>query len=269
LYKVKFDGHDFCYRFYYFLCSVCNAGAEYIQRLPFDLVSAVQLALFHLTFMHLRKYIDFDEELVPLFDRNAAFLGLEKLADNKRSELWKTLEGNKDRFASAKEVKKKKGLWCLRGDLAPPIPNFLPARPAKGAKASLHVKKGTTLPLSSQSPIKDAPSITGYGITHNMIRSGLSKPRTPSLTKRPSQSGHSLSSAKKSKTVRCLYPADGEPPFHDFQQLKLYVQRMRGESSSAAGSAGAGALIANGAKYRVLARRVTADTKEEYLIQWL
>ena len=102
-----------------------------------------------------------------------------------------------------------------------------------------------------------------------MIRSGLSKPRTPSPSKRPLHSSHPLNAAKKSKTVRCMYPADGEPPFHDFQQLKLYVQRMRGGSASTGGSAGAVALIANGAKYRVLARRVTADTREEYLIHWL
>ena len=68
------------------------------------------------------------------------------------------------RFASAREVKKKKGLWCLRGAIAPPIPISFPARPAKGAKASLHVKKGVVLPLSLQSPIRGAPPTAGYGM---------------------------------------------------------------------------------------------------------
>ncbi|XP_062515970.1 metal-response element-binding transcription factor 2-like isoform X2 [Corticium candelabrum] len=257
-------------RFYYFLCSVCNAGAEYIQRLQLSFNSAIQLVLFHLVLVHQRKYIDFEQELMPFFEQHKAYLGCNKSVEVLKSEMWETLEVDRSRFASAKEVKKKKGLWSLRGGCIPPLPVSFPSRPPKGAKTTLYIKKGVTLPLSLQPPIKGVPPTVGYGIKHSMIRSGLSKPRTPSPLKRPQQLSHLASSAKKTKLARCLYPADGAPPFHDFHQLKLYVQRMRGETTgSTKTSTGAAALISSGARYEVLARRVTTDKQEEYLIQWL
>ncbi|XP_035683962.1 metal-response element-binding transcription factor 2-like isoform X1 [Branchiostoma floridae] len=112
-------------RFYLFVCSVCNAGPEYLQRMEMKWVDLAQLVLYNLSLTNKKKYQDFDNEIMPFINNNWDNLQLVRLEAFTRGErqekVLDALRASKTRFACGKEVKKRKSIFGLR-IRTPPVP---------------------------------------------------------------------------------------------------------------------------------------------------
>ncbi|XP_019641014.1 PREDICTED: metal-response element-binding transcription factor 2-like [Branchiostoma belcheri] len=112
-------------RFYLFVCSVCNAGPEYLQRMEMKWVDLAQLVLYNLSLTNKKKYQDFDNEIMPFINNNWDNLQLVRLEAFTRGErqekVLDALKASKTRFACGKEVKKRKSIFGLR-IRTPPVP---------------------------------------------------------------------------------------------------------------------------------------------------
>lgn len=58
------------FRFYVFVCSICNHGKEFIRRLELKWVDLVHLMLFNLTAFNSKKYYDLDTVIIPYINDN-------------------------------------------------------------------------------------------------------------------------------------------------------------------------------------------------------
>ncbi|KAM9789761.1 metal-response element-binding transcription factor 2 [Neosynchiropus ocellatus] len=114
-------------RFYYFICSVCNGGSEYIRRLPLRWEDVTHLSLYNLSVIHKKKYFDSEMDLMSYINNNWDLLQLGELAKTPRSDRYENildaLNNNSSMFMSGKEVKKKKHLFGLRIRFPPAPPS--------------------------------------------------------------------------------------------------------------------------------------------------
>lgn len=67
---------DSFYRFYLFVCSVCNHGTEYIRRLKMTIEEVVHLMLFNLNVHHGRYYFSLSNIIYPYIKDNWSALQL-------------------------------------------------------------------------------------------------------------------------------------------------------------------------------------------------
>lgn len=112
-------------RFYFFSCSVCNNGPEVVKRMQLSWMDITHLTLYNLFMEHHKKYYDLEDEILPYL--NSIWLALQLPSDifrcsmrERRSNIQESLYGDKNRFKSGREVKKRNSLWCLRSREAPP-----------------------------------------------------------------------------------------------------------------------------------------------------
>ena len=65
--SIRFSSFVMCllYRFYVFVCSMCNYGKEFVRRLELKWVDLVHLMLYNLTVYNAKKYYDLDTVIVP------------------------------------------------------------------------------------------------------------------------------------------------------------------------------------------------------------
>lgn len=61
---------NYCFRFYVFVCSMCNYGKEFVRRLEIKWVDLVHLMLYNLTVYNAKKYYDLDTVIVPYANEN-------------------------------------------------------------------------------------------------------------------------------------------------------------------------------------------------------
>lgn len=64
------------FRFYVFVCSMCNYGKEFVRRLELKWVDLVHLMLYNLTVYNAKKYYDLDTRIVPFTNENWHYLEL-------------------------------------------------------------------------------------------------------------------------------------------------------------------------------------------------
>lgn len=58
------------FRFYVFVCSICNQGKDFLRRLEMKWVDLVHLMLFNLTVYNSKKYYDLDTIIIPYINDN-------------------------------------------------------------------------------------------------------------------------------------------------------------------------------------------------------
>lgn len=61
---------QFIFRFYVFVCSICNQGKHFLRRLEMKWVDLVHLMLFNLTSYNSKKYYDLDSVIIPYINDN-------------------------------------------------------------------------------------------------------------------------------------------------------------------------------------------------------
>uniref|UniRef100_A0A9J8BLW4 Metal-response element-binding transcription factor 2 n=2 Tax=Cyprinus carpio TaxID=7962 RepID=A0A9J8BLW4_CYPCA len=293
-------------RFYLFICSVCNSGPEYLKRLPLRWKDVAHLSLYNLSVIHKKKYFDSELELMTYINENWDRLQLGELADTPRAERYEwileALNSNLNMFMSGKEIKKKKHLFGLRIRF-PPAPQsseLLSGREPEKASHEIKIKgrKATKPPHSSRLVIaylvllalleKSLPSSS----TSDVESVGATSTSETTSTTLSRQS--SLGSPSGPRTG-CLWSTITQPPFKrhrgrprralnnapepspfpsclysgmDIMQGLDPNTQLNHLKSSISTYFGAAGRLACGEKYRVLARRVTNDGKEQYLVEW-
>lgn len=58
------------FRFYVFVCSICNQGKNFLRRLEMKWVDLVHLMLFNLTSYNSKKYYDLDSVIIAYINDN-------------------------------------------------------------------------------------------------------------------------------------------------------------------------------------------------------
>lgn len=151
-------------RFYVFVCSVCNGGPEYLNRLPLSWKDVTHLSLYNLSVIHKKKYFDSEKDLMAYINDNWELLQLGELANTPRSERYESVLGalnnNSCMFMSGKEVKKKKHLFGLRIRFPPGPPNCdEPAGRVMG-KASHEITIKRCKPTKALSGMRSSSTLT-------------------------------------------------------------------------------------------------------------
>ncbi|XP_047446236.1 metal-response element-binding transcription factor 2 [Mugil cephalus] len=151
-------------RFYVFICSVCNGGPEYLNRLPLSWKDVTHLSLYNLSVIHKKKYFDCAMHLMVYINNNWELLQLGELANTPTSERYdsvlEALNSNKCMFMSGKEVKKKKHLFGLRIRFPPSPPNCDEPTGRVMEKASHEITIKGCKPTKGLSGVRSSSALT-------------------------------------------------------------------------------------------------------------
>ncbi|XP_055641340.1 polycomb protein Pcl [Toxorhynchites rutilus septentrionalis] len=117
-------------RFYFFICSICNHGHEFVRRLDISWPDLIHLTLYNLIARNGKRFYDVTKAIAPYVEDNWKTLQLSdqmsKLSPNARKEIMtQTLTNDRIRFKCGTEVKKAGTMWTLRSAQPPNPPNVL------------------------------------------------------------------------------------------------------------------------------------------------
>lgn len=117
-------------RFYFFICSICNHGHEFVRRLEVNWPDLIHLALYNLIARNGKRFYDVTKAIAAYVEDNWKTLQMSdqmsKLSPNARKEIiTQTLTNDRIRFKCGSEVKKGATLWTLRLSQPPNPPNVL------------------------------------------------------------------------------------------------------------------------------------------------
>ncbi|CAH1786096.1 unnamed protein product [Owenia fusiformis] len=161
-------------RYYIFVCTVCNKGPEYIQKLSINWINLTQLCLFNLTVVKGKKYYDVDEIVSWIETHRDKFI-IKDESDTTKPEpalapkILEILLYHTNRFKSGMEIRKKRSIFGLRLRVPPPVPKIiLPAvgQITKEVMSNLHIvgkKTKTFIPAQSLSPVTIPPKRGSQG----------------------------------------------------------------------------------------------------------
>lgn len=115
--------------FYIFVCSVCNSGPEFIQRLALRWPDVAHLVMYNLTVKYNKKYYDFETSIMPFVDENWKEFQLEgnvasATKEERKTRILTALQNHRTRFKCGREIKKKTTIWGLRVRVPPPVPRI-------------------------------------------------------------------------------------------------------------------------------------------------
>ncbi|XP_053682718.1 polycomb protein Pcl [Sabethes cyaneus] len=114
-------------RFYFFICSICNHGHEFVRRLEICWSDLVHLVLYNLIVRNGKRFYDVTKAIAPYVEDNWKTLQMQeqmtKLSPNARKEIiTQTLTNDRVRFRCAGEGST---MWTLRLPEPPSPPNVL------------------------------------------------------------------------------------------------------------------------------------------------
>ncbi|KAL1395704.1 hypothetical protein pipiens_000309, partial [Culex pipiens pipiens] len=117
-------------RFYFFICSICNHGHEFVRRLEVSWPDLIHLALYNLIARNGKRFYDVTKAIAAYVEDNWKTLQMSeqmsKLSPNARKEIiTQTLTNDRIRFRCGSEIKKGATLWTLRLAQPPNPPNVL------------------------------------------------------------------------------------------------------------------------------------------------
>ncbi|XP_058444778.1 polycomb protein Pcl [Malaya genurostris] len=112
-------------RFYFFICSICNHGHEFVRRLEISWPDLIHLALYNLIARNGKRFYDVTKAIASYVEDNWKTLQMPehmvKLSPNARKEIFtQTLTNDRMRFKCANEGST---LWSLRIPQPPSPPN--------------------------------------------------------------------------------------------------------------------------------------------------
>uniref|UniRef100_A0A3P8T5U8 Metal response element binding transcription factor 2 n=1 Tax=Amphiprion percula TaxID=161767 RepID=A0A3P8T5U8_AMPPE len=201
-------------RFYVFICSVCNGGPEYLNRLPLSWKDVTHLSLYNLSVIHKKKYFDSGKDLMAYINDNWELLQLGELANTPRSQRYESVLGalnnNSCMFMSGKEVKKKKHLFGLRIRFPPAPPNCDEPAGRVMEKASYEITiKGckSTKALSGMSTRSDRSLLSSRTSDVESIGALSTSETTSTSISRQS----SLCSSSKTRAAASIMPVSPPP----------------------------------------------------------
>ncbi|XP_061434735.1 metal-response element-binding transcription factor 2-like isoform X2 [Lethenteron reissneri] len=289
-------------RFYLFVCSVCNAGPEYIKRLPLRWVDITQLCMYNLTVVHKKKYFDFEKEVMPFVHDNWDSLQLGEMADTTRQKRYQcvmhALISNKSKFVCGREIKKKQHLYGLRMRVPPTPPSIsLPAalgfaegdgplslanisypsppRPTRRRRLSGHPRRpaaragssSLTGPAALAAFPRTAFGLDSVNRAPSRLKRGLGG--TAPLRRSPRVPGGGYRGDEGPGVPGGGLAGDGDAVGPGLGGLQACLSRLA-PSPGPACLAGGGAegRAACGEAFRVLGRRVGPDGRVQYLVEW-
>ncbi|XP_062700414.1 polycomb protein Pcl-like [Aedes albopictus] len=117
-------------RFYFFICSICNRGHEFVRRLEVSWPDLIHLALYNLIARNGKRFYDVTKAIFPYVEDNWKTLQMSgqmsKLSPNARKEIiTQTLANDRNRFKCGSEARKAATMWTLRVNQPPSPPNVL------------------------------------------------------------------------------------------------------------------------------------------------
>ncbi|XP_062539352.1 polycomb protein Pcl [Armigeres subalbatus] len=117
-------------RFYFFICSICNRGHEFVRRLEVSWPDLIHLALYNLIARNGKRFYEVTKAIFPYVEDNWKTLQMSnqmsKLSPNARKEIiTQTLANDRNRFKCGSEVEKGATMWTLRVNQPPNPPNVL------------------------------------------------------------------------------------------------------------------------------------------------
>lgn len=117
-------------RFYFFICSICNHGHEFVRRLEVSWPDLIHLALYNLITRNGKRFYEVTKAIFPYIEDNWKTLQMSnqmsKLSPNARKEIiTQSLANDRNRFKCGSEVQKGSTMWTLRVIEPPNPPNVL------------------------------------------------------------------------------------------------------------------------------------------------